>query len=37
MIGLKDRTDKVVYATNECLAEVLKWIDERIAAEKGTS
>jgi hypothetical protein len=39
MIGFNDRSDKIVYATNECLAEILKWLDEHIdadMAEKGT-
>ena len=33
MIAMKRRDDKIIIDTNQCLGEILKWIDELI--EKG--
>lgn len=34
MIAMKRREDKIVYDTNACLGEILKWIDELIESER---
>jgi len=37
MIGLRKRDDKTVYDTNECLAEILSWLDEHLDAAKDAT
>jgi len=34
MIAMKRRDDKIVHDTNECLGEILKWIDELLESKE---